>query len=317
MTPTHVPVLRDEALSYLDVRAGGVYIDTTTGLAGHSRAIAEAMGPEGRLLCIDQDREALEIARATLTPIGRRVSFAHGNFRDLAALAAEHGFEAVDGILMDLGVSSLQLGKAERGFAFGLEGPLDMRMDPDSGGTTAAGIVNTWDEDELVALFREFGEGRDARRIARGIIRSRPIESTWVLARAVEQAVRSVRGRTPTHPATKVFLALRAAVNEELDSLAAALPQARDLLGFGTDGGRGGRLVVISFHSLEDGMVKRFLRTESVDCLCPPKLPECRCGHKATLRDLVRRGLRPGDAEVATNPRARSATLRAAERLPA
>ena len=314
--PRHTPVLLRETLEYLDVRPGGVYIDCTTGLGGHSEAIAERIGPEGRLLCIDQDAEALEFARARLTPFGRRVNFAHGNFRELSAIAEEAGFEAADGVLLDLGVSSMQLESAERGFAFGLEGPLDMRMDPDSGGETAADVVNTWDEASLVNLLRQYGEVQGARRVARGIIQARPLQTTWDLAKAVEQVAGGARSRTPIHPATQVFLALRVYVNGELDSLDAVLPQACGLLGFGaTDRSHGGRLVVIAFHSLEDRRVKQFLRRESADCICPPKLPVCRCGHRASLRVLTPRPLRPDDEEVARNPRARSALLRAAERI--
>ncbi|MCK9520410.1 MAG: 16S rRNA (cytosine(1402)-N(4))-methyltransferase RsmH [Dehalococcoidia bacterium] len=313
--PAHIPVLLDEVLHYLAVREGGRYIDGTTGLGGHSEAIARAMGEHGRLLCIDQDREALEFARTRLAPFGRRVSFVHGNFRDIAQIARSEGFDSVDGILLDIGVSSLQLDSAERGFAFGLEGPLDMRMDPSAGGITAAEIVNTWDERELADLFFEYGEERQSRRIARAIVRARPLSTTWELARAVEQAVGGARGQTQIHPATKVFLALRIRVNGELDSLDAALPQAHSLLGSGTDGRPGGRLVVISFHSLEDRIVKRYFRREASDCLCPPELPVCQCGHKATLRELTRRAIRPSEAETAANPRARSAVLRAAERI--
>lgn len=313
-SPVHIPVLLPEAMHFLAVRPGGSYIDCTTGLGGHSVAVAEQLGPDGRLLCIDQDADALEFARTKLTPFGRRVSFVHGNFRDLAELAGQEGFSAVDGILMDLGISSMQIGHAERGFAFGLEGPLDMRMDPSSGGITAAEIVNDWDETSLANLFYTYGEERQSRRIASAVVRNRPIATTWELARAVEQAVGGVRGRTHLHPATKVFLALRIRVNGELDSLDAALPQAHSLLGFGTPNG-GGRLVVISFHSLEDRAVKQYIRREAAGCLCPPTMPVCRCGHKAALRDLTRRAVLPGEAEVARNPRARSAVLRAAERI--
>lgn len=312
-TPVHVPVLLNEALRYLAVRPGGTYIDCTTGLGGHSARIAEAIGDDGRLLCMDQDSDALEFARTKLAAFGRRTSFVHGNFRDLAALAEQEGFQGVDGILMDLGISSMQIGRAERGFAFGLEGPLDMRMDPSDGGLTAAEIVNTWDETSLANLFYTYGEERHSRRIAASVVRARPLQTTWELARAVEQAVGGVRGRTQIHPATKVFLALRIRVNGELDSLDAALPQAHSLLGFGSS--HGGRLVVISFHSLEDRMVKQYFRRESTDCICPPALPVCRCGHKATLRDLTRRAVLPGEAEIAANPRARSAVLRAVERI--
>ncbi len=314
-TPAHTPVLLDEALQYLAVRAGGTYIDCTAGLGGHSEAIAERLGAEGRLLCIDQDGEALEFARARLAPFGRRVSFAHGNFRELAGLAATEGFEDVDGILMDLGISSMQVDRAERGFAFGQGGPLDMRMDASSKALTAGEIVNTWAEADLADVIWRYGEERQSRRIARAIVQARPLKTTWELAKAVEQAVGGARGRTKTHPATKVFLALRIRVNGELDSLDAGLPQARSLLGFGTDDGVGSRLVVISFHSLEDRIVKQWMRLESTDCICPPELPVCRCGHQATMTLLTRGGVRPSDDEVARNPRARSAVLRAAQRI--
>lgn len=309
----HTPVLLDEALGYLAVRGGGAYIDCTAGAGGHSAAIAEAMGTDGRLLCIDQDDEALEFARTRLAPFGRRVSFVRGNFRDLDVIAADEGFEAVDGILMDLGVSSIQLDTAERGFAFAHEGPLDMRMDQSSDGLTAADIVNTWDERALATLFREEGEVRGARRIAKAVLRARPLRSTWDLAKAVEQAAGGARDRTQQHPATKVFLALRLRVNGELDSLDTALPLARSLLGFGPSR-ESGRLVTIAFHSREDRIVKQFFGRESRDCICPPVLPECRCDHRATLKVLTRRAVRPQDEEVDRNPRSRSAVLRAAER---
>ena len=309
----HTPVLLDEALRHLAVREGGLYVDCTAGAGGHSAAIAEAMGADGRLLCIDQDGEALEFARARLAPYGRRVSFVRGNFRDLDAIAADEGFADVDGVLMDLGVSSIQLDTPERGFAFGLEGPLDMRMDQSSDGMTAADIVNTWDERSLASLFREQGEVRGARRIARAVLAARPLRSTWDLAKAVEQVAGGARDRTQLHPATKVFLALRIRVNGELDSLGTALPLARGLLGFGSSR-EGGRLVTIAFHSLEDRIVKQFIARESRDCVCPPRLPECRCDHRATLAPLTRRAVRPSEAEVERNPRARSAVLRAARR---
>lgn len=314
-TPLHTPVLLAESLSYLAVREGGRYVDCTTGLGGHSEAIAEAMGEGGRLLCIDQDSEALEFARTRLAPFGRRVSFVHGNFRELAEVAAAEGFEHVDGVLMDLGVSSMQFDRAERGFAFGLEGPLDMRMDRRGGQETASEIVNTWDETSLANLFYSYGEERQSRRIAASVVRARPIETTWDLARAVEQAVGGVRGRTQIHPATKVFLALRIRVNGELDSLDAVLPQAHGLLGPGNAGSGGGRLVVISFHSLEDRIVKQYMRREASGCVCPPQLPVCICGHTATLKDLTRKAVRPNEDEIARNPRARSAVLRAAQRV--
>ncbi|MGE0602016.1 MAG: 16S rRNA (cytosine(1402)-N(4))-methyltransferase RsmH [Dehalococcoidia bacterium] len=312
-TPVHLPVMLNETLDMLDVRPGATYIDCTTGLGGHSYAIAERIGETGRLLCIDQDSEALEFARAKLAPFGRRVSFVHANFRELADVAIREGFQDVDGILMDLGISSFQIGEARRGFAFALEGPLDMRMDPESGGITAGEIVNTWDETSLANLFFELGEERQSRRIARKIVQDRPLRTTWELARSVEQAVGGSRGQTHIHPATKVFLALRLRVNGELDTLIAVLPLARSLLGSGNS--HGGRLAIISFHSLEDRIVKQFFRREASDCICPPELPACRCGHRANLRELTRKAIRPSEAEVAANPRARSALLRVAERI--
>jgi len=311
--PVHTPVLLNETLDLLDVREGGVYIDCTTGLGGHSFAIAERMGETGRLLCLDQDREALEFARARLAPFGRRVRFVHANFRELADVAAREGFQEADGILMDLGISSFQIGEARRGFAFALEGPLDMRMDPDSGGITAEGIVNTWDETSLADLFYQLGEERQSRRIARSIVYNRPLQTTWDLARSVEQALGGTRRQTHIHPATKVFQALRLYVNGELDTLSVALPLAQSLLGSGNS--HGGRLAVISFHSLEDRIVKQYFRRESTQCICPPGMPECRCGHVATLRELTRKAIRPSEAEVAGNPRSRSAVLRAVERI--
>ena len=310
----HVPVLLEEALHHLAVKQGGRYIDATTGLGGHSSRIAEAMGPEGMLLCVDRDAEALESAQVRLRSFGRRISFACGDFRDIGTMAQEAGFERVDGILFDLGVSSLQLGRADRGFSFALEGPLDMRMGPQFGGETAAEIVNTWDETALANLIYRYGEETRSRRIAAAIVRDRPFQTTWDLARSVEQAVGRAGGQTRIHPATRVFLALRIRVNGELDSLDEGLPLACDLLDPGTDSD-GGRLVVISFHSLEDRLVKQFLRRESTGCVYPPAVPVCVCGHVARLRLLTKRGIRPSEDEVARNPRARSATLRAAVRI--
>ena len=313
-TPTHVPVLLNESIDLLAIRPGGTYIDCTTGLGGHSAAIAERMGDEGRLLCPDEDAEALEFARTRLAPLGRRIHFVRENFRDLAAVAQAEGFTDADGILMDLGVSSLQFGEAERGFMFGQEGPLDMRMDRRSE-LTAATIVNEWPEEEIADLIYRYGEERQSRRIAAAILRARPLGTTWDLARAVEQAVGGARGRTQIHPATKVFLALRIRVNGELDSLDTGLPQAHSLLGPGTKAREGGRLAIISFHSLEDRMVKQYFRREATQCLCPPQLPVCRCGHIATLREITRKGIRPSEDEIARNPRARSAVLRVAQRV--
>jgi len=312
----HTPVLTEEVLRLLDVRPGGRYIDATVGLGGHAEAILRASAPDGELLGIDQDREALEFARTRLAPFGRRANLVHGNFRDIAAIARAHGFEGVDGILFDLGVSPLQLGQAERGFAFGLEGPLDMRMDPSSGGLTAAEIVNSWSETALADVLARYGEVRGARRIARAIVRARPLRTTWDLARAVEQAVGGARGQTKIHPATKVFLALRICVNGELDSLDAALPQAHSLLGFGPDGLQRGRLVLLAFHPLADRVGKPYFQREPPHLPGPPGLTRRARGPAPPRGRLTPKAVRPSADEVARNPRARSAVLRAAERLP-
>jgi len=257
------------------------------------------------LLGLDLDPNALAVAGQRLAPFGERATLRRGSFAQLAALAAD--FAPADGILFDLGLSSLQLADPSRGFSFSHPGPLDMRFDPDAGGPTAADLVNGLSVEELTQILYRYGEERQAKRIAEAIAAARPLETTEQLAEVVAAAVGRRRGRI--HPATRTFQALRIAVNDELSVLQVALPQAVDLLK------PGGRLVVISFHSLEDRIVKRFLRQESKDCICPPEVPVCICEHRARLRVLTRKPLRPGPEEVARNPRARSARLRAAERL--
>lgn len=314
MTPSsldaiHEPVMLDEVLRLLDVRAGGRYIDATVGAGGHARAILGA-APGVRLLGVDRDPQVLEVARERLAPFGEAVTLRHGRFDDLPGLASEAGFEAVDGVLFDLGVSSLQLDTPGRGFSFRRDEPLDMRMDPTAEGPTAADIANEYDERQLANVLYEFGEERRSRAIARAVVARRPLRTTKDLVTAIEQAVGPGRERLGNiHPATRTFQALRIAVNQELSLLDSALPGAHGLLA------DGGRLVVLSFHSLEDRAVKRFLRRESTGCLCPPRSPGCVCGHVATLAELTRRPLRPSTAEVERNPRARSARLRAAERI--
>jgi 16S rRNA (cytosine1402-N4)-methyltransferase len=306
--PGHVPVLLRETVDLLVTRPGARYIDGTTGLGGHAEAILEAGGPEARLLGIDADPDALVPARKRLARFGGRVWLVQGNFRDVGVIAAREGFVPAAGVLFDLGVSSLQLGPRGRGFAFRWDQPLDMRMDPGLP-ASAADIVNSYTEQELADLIYRYGEERRSRAIARAIVRARPIATTMQLARVVEQAVGGAGSRI--HPATRTFQALRIAVNRELDALAAALGAAHDLLD-----APGGRLAVISYHSLEDRIVKEFIRRESRDCICPPGLPACVCGHRATLRPVTRGAVIPSPAEVAANPRARSARLRVAERLP-
>jgi len=305
----HEPVMVREVIAGLNVRPGGRYVDCTVDGGGHAEAVLEASAPGGTLLGIDADPEALERARARLGRFGAAVALVQGNFRDVDVICRERGFDPVNGVLFDLGLSSLQLGAAGRGFSFQREGPLDMRFGPGQA-LTASYFVNEAPEAELVDVLWRFGEEKESRRIARAIVRSRPLRTTTELAKAVEQAVGRRPGRQ-THPATRTFQALRIAVNQELATLTEALPRAHGLLGFGS------RLVVISYHSLEDRIVKQFIARESRDCICPPRQPVCTCGHKATLRPVTRGALRPSAEEVRRNPRARSAKLRVAERLPA
>lgn len=307
----HAPVLLAEVLEYLQPTRGGRFIDATFGGGGHSRAILDASAPGGTLLALDADPAAIARGGSLRAEYGRRLSIVHGNFRDIASLARRAGFAQVDGILIDLGLSSFQLDEPARGFAFRFSGPLDMRFDP-AQPMSAAEIVNTWPEQDIVRLLFDFGEEPKARRIARAIVTERSgsiIETTDRLAAVVERAVGGRRGQA-IHPATRTFQALRIAVNGELDALRQALDGATDLLA------PGGRLVVIAFHSLEDRIVKTFFRTEASDCICPPGIPVCICGHQARLRVLTGRPVRPTDEEERVNPRSRSARLRAAERLP-
>ena len=304
MVAEHTPVLLAEVLAGLLVRPGSRWIDATAGLGGHSRAILAASAPDGQLLCLDADTEALNNAQQHLRDFVSRVVFVHSNFAELEAVAVDHGFSRVDGILFDLGVSSLQLDSAERGFSFQKEGPLDMRFSPT--GPSAADLVNTLPESELADLIWRYGEERGSRRIARAIVGHRPLHSSAELAGLIAQVVGH---REKIHPATRTFQALRIAVNNELDSLQSALPQAVRLLA------PEGRLAVIAFHSLEDRIVKEFVRTESLDCTCPPQAPACTCQHRASLRTLTRRPIRPSEEERTTNRRSRSAKLRLASRL--
>jgi 16S rRNA (cytosine1402-N4)-methyltransferase len=257
------------------------------------------------LLGLDADPEAITFTRQALASFGDRAILGVGNFRHLKHLANSLGFDQVDGILMDLGLSSRQLADADRGFSFSQEGPLDMRMDRRKE-TTAADLVNQIPEAELAGILWRYGEERHARRIARAIVASRPIQSTDQLAKLV---ARTVGHRERIHPATRTFQALRIATNDELEALSEALPQALGLLR------PGGRMAVIAFHSLEDRLVKRFFQREARDCICPPERPFCTCKHQASLKVISRKPIRPEAREVAENPRSRSARLRIAERL--
>ena len=308
----HRPVLLEQAVSGLLPRAGGRYLDGTFGGGGHTRALLEASAPDGMALALDADPEAIARAGALRQEpgVGDRLIPVHANFADLASVARERGMAPLDGILLDLGVSSFQLDRPERGFAFRHEGPLDMRFDTASG-SPAGELVGAAPERELAELIWRYGEEPGSRRIARAIVQEReraPIETTTRLAEIVARAVGGRRGRD-THPATRTFQALRIATNRELAALEAALAGAVDVLA------PGGRLAVIAFHSLEDRIVKRFIERESATCVCPPEIPVCVCGHRPRLRKVTRRAVRADEAEMTANPRARSAVLRIAERL--
>lgn len=314
MTPGdfhHLSVLPREVLSLLQPQPGERFVDGTLGGGGHAGLILEAIGPNGKLLGLDRDPEALQAAGRRLATFGDRVILRQGNFSEAARFVAELGWQGVDGMLLDLGVSSHQLDTGRRGFSFQTEAPLDMRMDPEAD-MTAETAVNTLPEDELARIFREYGEERFARRIARRIVQVRarqPLKTTLELAELVRDAVPGGHVPARIHPATRVFQALRIFVNDELDSLRNGLQQGLDLLR------SGGRLAVISFHSLEDRIVKQTFRREAHPCICPPSLPICSCGRQPRIELLTRKGVRAGEAEVADNPRARSAVLRAVRRF--
>lgn len=327
MQTRHVPVMLEEVLQYLRPVSGGHYIDGTLGGGGHTAAILERSAPDGKVLGIDTDAQALEQVRERLPQMVEqgRLVLVHGNFAELARLANEAGFMSVQGVLLDLGFSSDQMENAERGFSFSAEGLLDMRLDQ-SQALTAADLVNTLGEQELADIFWRYGEEHRSRQIARRIVREREkgaIRTTAQLAALAAAGVPYKYGAI--HPATRIFQALRIAVNRELEQLETALPQVLDVLtasaqpAGGRESERGGaqqpagRMVIISFHSLEDRLVKEFLRRESRDCICPPGTPVCVCGHKARLRLLTRKPVTPTVQEVLANPRARSARLRAAE----
>jgi 16S rRNA (cytosine1402-N4)-methyltransferase len=304
--PVHVPVLLDETIAGLQPQRGGYFVDCTVGLGGHAAAILERISPSGRLLGIDADPEALRICEDKLGDYGEAVTLVNENFTNLEAMCERYRFRPVDGILFDLGVSSLQLDTAERGFSFHLDAPLNMRFDPGQG-LTASDIVNSFSEQELAKLIEKYGEERHSRRIARYIVQNRPIITTVELAQLVEQASRG--RRASIHPATRTFMALRIAVNSELQNLELALKQTINLLR------PGGRLTVISYHSLEDRIAKQFMRDAASSCLCPPGTATCRCGHEPTLKLISRKVIKPTSLETESNPRSRSAKLRVAERL--
>lgn len=305
---SHEPVLYQEVMEYLQPRPGGKFVDGTLGAGGHTAGLLRASAPDGRVLGLDRDEDALAFARRRLEEFGERVTFVRATFAEMDQIAPIHSFAAVDGILLDLGLSSRQLGDAARGFSFRGDGPLDMRFDR-SGGQTAADLVNNLDEDEIEHLLRRYGEVRRSRKLAQAIVRARPLQNTRQLASVIEaEAAGSKRSGSRIHPATQVFQALRIAVNEELETLSAGLKAALALLK------RGGRLAVISFHSLEDRLVKQFFREQSRECICPPEQPICTCNAQPVLRLVTRKVVKPTQSEITRNPRSRSARLRVAEK---
>ncbi len=302
----HTPVMVPEIMQALKTQPGGRYIDGTLGEGGHSKSILNAVEPGGQVLGLDADAEAITVATQRLMEHGDAFLAINTNFRDIRATALRYEFVPVHGVLFDLGVSSLQLDRESRGFSFRRSDPLDMRFSFDQQ-LTAADIVNEYAESELADLIFHLGEDRAARRIARLIVQKRPINTSLELAELIEKV--SPRRGKRMHPATRTFQAIRIAVNDELSALETALEQAVSLLG------QGGRLAVISYHSLEDRIVKNFIRKQASDCICPPGTPVCRCNHLATLKMISRRPLTPTDSEIETNQRSRSAKLRVAERI--
>jgi 16S rRNA (cytosine1402-N4)-methyltransferase len=307
----HRPVLLHPLIHSLQPRPGQVYVDGTLGAGGYTAAFLERVRPGGRILAIDRDPAALAAARERFGADDGSLVLAHGDFAEMETIAAAHGMGGVDGVMLDLGISSVQLDDPRRGFSFRFDGALDMRMDPRSG-QSAAGIVNSWSEGDLAALIRAYGEERFARAIAAAIVRSRvdrPITTTARLREIVERSIPRRFWPKRIHPATRTFQALRIEVNRELESLTMGLQAAIRILR------PGGRLGVVSFHSLEDTIVKNALHVSAQNCLCPPQQTHCTCAHRASLLLLSRKAIKPDAAELAGNPRARSARLRIAEKL--
>ena len=306
---THKSVLLDECIQALNIRPDGIYVDGTLGRAGHSKEIVQRLAT-GRLLCIDRDMAAIEAARERLAPWMDRVTLVHGNFAELSSVLEEQGISGVDGMLFDLGVSSPQLDDASRGFSYMQDAPLDMRMDT-SAPLTAYEVVNSWSYEELRRILFEYGEERYAPVIAKHIVRARetaPIKTTLELVDLIRGAMPPAALREKQHPAKRSFQAIRIAVNGELDALPPMLKAAADFLN------PGGRLAVITFHSLEDRIIKRTMQDMARGCTCPPEFPVCICGKKPKLKILTRKPIVSGEAELEENPRARSAKLRVAEK---
>ena len=310
MEHKHYSVLLNECIDALNIRPDGIYVDGTLGMGGHSEQIAKRL-TSGRLIAIDRDYTALERAGKRLAPYADRISFVHGNFRELPRLLRENGVDAVDGMLFDLGVSSPQLDEAERGFSYMADAALDMRMD-NSETLTAWVVVNQWPEEKLKRIFYDFGEERYAPRVAAAIAERRkqaPINTTLELVDVIRGAMPAAALREKQHPAKRCFQAIRIAVNDELDSVSELMENATEFLA------PGGRLAVISFHSLEDRIVKNAIVSRERGCVCPRDFPVCTCGFKQTLKCISRKPILPSAKELEENPRSRSAKLRVAERV--
>ena len=308
--PMHVSVLLRECIDNLNIKPDGIYLDGTLGMGGHSYEIASRL-TTGRLICVDRDETAIERAGARLAPFADKITLVHGNFADAAAILDSLGIEGADGMLFDLGVSSPQLDEAERGFSYMQDAPLDMRMDG-SAALTASEVVNSWSAEKLNRILWDYGEERYARRITAGILAARekkPIASTLALVDVIKAALPAAALREKQHPAKRSFQAIRIAVNDELGAIATMMETAPDKLKIG------GRLCVISFHSLEDRIVKSGIAARENGCTCPREAPVCTCGFVKTLRSVSRKPILPSEDEIERNPRARSAKLRVAERV--
>ena len=302
----HQPVLYQQVMNALAPEKGSLFLDGTLGAGGHAKGILQASTPHGQLLGLDRDAEALKIARQRLRAYKDRLILRQASYRNAPDILDQVGWKRVNGILLDLGVSSMQIDQPQRGFSFMEDGPLDMRFDQDQE-ITAADLLNSLEEPELASIIWEYGEERYSRQIARAIVDARPIHTTRDLARLVQSVVPGHGSQI--HPATRTFQALRIATNEELEVLSTALPELLNRLE------PAGRIAIISFHSLEDRIVKQYFKKESSDCLCPPKQPVCTCGHQASIKVLTKKPVRPDKKEIEHNPRARSARLRVAEKL--
>lgn len=307
---SHIPVMPDECIEGLDIKADGIYVDGTLGGAGHSRLIAERLGPEGMLIGIDRDEDAIAASRERLADAKCQVKLVKSEFRNIKQILRDLDIPEIDGALLDLGVSSFQLDEPERGFSYMQDAPLDMRMDRESS-FSAYDVVNGYEEKELAKVIKEYGEERWAARIASFIAKARkekPLETTGELVDEIKKAIPASARRDGPHPAKRTFQAIRIEVNDELDTLAGALEDFIDVLG------KGGRLCVITFHSLEDRIAKETFNRRLNPCTCPPEFPVCVCGKRADIKKITKKPLRPTDEEVEENPRSRSAKVRIIEK---